>query len=259
MIGVEDRKVLSRKVEEIWDLAWGLAFKPYENLLSKPFGSVADLPLSNKSCNIGMAINPASSRSQHQMHIHVSLVPTPLRNLLVGRDKNYGTWTKVRIPITRRDQVEWPSAYARYFSLPSPKHGKKQAGPSMYRIFNQAFSMANRDWLYLQAWGIMIIPDEETIDLCKSDAPHPRGFYLLLASNNQLGSWNPYRGTPQANSLWQPGNILCNSFSTGAGAFWTLQECYGNSAIQAAAAAKAGDIDWSDKLVQLQLAQDGLL
>lgn len=202
VIGIEDPQVLTRRLEKIWDLAWKLAFDPYSQLpFTTPF-SVPDLPVANYSCRVGIALNPASARSQHQMHIHIARVPTPLRQLLVGREENYGHWTKVRIPVTKQNYSSWPIAYARYFSLEGGddddgddytykkgyRHrynyshddkmdngvaaglGSKYGGatsdrPSGYRIFNQAFNFARRSFLRLQAWGILIIPDEESIYL----------------------------------------------------------------------------------------------
>ena len=196
VIGIEDPQVLTPRLEHIWDLAWKLAFKPYSQLpFTAPF-SVPDLPVANHSCRIGIALNPASARSQHQMHIHIARIPTPLRQLFVGREENFGAWTKVRIPITRQTSAS-PIAYARYFSL-SRHHNdndndngdfdRQAAGgaafgygnnndaataagtfsgtrPSDYHIFRQAFHFARRSFLRLQAWGILIIPDEEPIYL----------------------------------------------------------------------------------------------
>lgn len=197
VIGVEDPQVLTRRLERIWDLAWKLAFDPYSQLPFTPPFSVPDLPVANYSCRVGIALNPASARSQHQMHIHIARVPTPLRQLLVGREENYGQWTKVRIPITRQNYSSWPIAYVRYFSLGGGDDDNNSDGdtykkkgyykrynysydnmdgggayggaasdrPSDYRIFNQAFNFARRSFLRLQAWGILIIPDEESIYL----------------------------------------------------------------------------------------------
>lgn len=218
--GVEDRQVLKTKLEKIWDLAWRAAYKPYEQLTSVPFRSVPDLPPSDTSCNIGIALNPASARSQHQMHIHIARVPSPVRQLLAGRATNYGTWKKVRIPITRKNEADWPLVYARYFTLPSSK-----AGPSKFDIFHKAFAFANADWLFLQAWGIMIIPDEEPINLLNEEAPLPRGFYLVLSTNNQYGSWNPFRGGSMENKDYEPEELLCNNWAYGGGEFWTREEC----------------------------------
>lgn len=219
VIGIEDPQVLTRRLEKIWDLAWKLAFDPYSQLpFTLPF-SVPDLPVANYSCRVGIALNPASARSQHQMHIHIARVPTPLRQLLVGREENYGQWTKVRIPVTKQNYSSWPIAYARYFSLEDGdddhggdymykkrgyRHrynyshdnnmdngeaaglGSKYGGatndhPSGYRIFNQAFNFARRSFLRLQAWGILIIPDEESIylrvSMCIVDGPNARTSY----------------------------------------------------------------------------------
>lgn len=320
VIGIEDRQVLTSKLENIWDLAWRLAYKPYQQLPFVSFGSVRDLPVSDTSCNIGIGLNPASARSQHQMHIHIARIPTTLRRLFVGRKDNFATWTKVRIPITRKpDEDDWPIAYVRYFSLTddhkedydggafggngrgygndanggafggngrgygdngdasgdafgrehnynnnngdafgssnnnnndgySNNHhhdyngnGQQQAGPSKYGIFHQAFSFANFDFLYLQAWGILIIPDEEPIDLRKKDANLPRGFYLVLSTNNKLGSWNPFRGSSKnENEYYEPELLLCTSWSAGDGGFWSKEECYGEAKKAMRYAAEAG-------------------
>ena len=144
---------VAARLEKIWDLIWHLAFKPYDKLPGVAFGSVAHLPPSTSSCNVGIALKPASARPMHQIHIHVATDPKPLRQLLVGRDRNYGTWTKVVIPITNQTQANWPSAYARYFALPFTHRGKKSVGPSMYRIFRQAFAFARRSWLYVGHHG----------------------------------------------------------------------------------------------------------
>lgn len=64
--GIEDPQVIyNRALEKIWNLAWRLAFTPYRELAFVPYGSVADLPVSDVSCNVGIALNPASARSQH--------------------------------------------------------------------------------------------------------------------------------------------------------------------------------------------------
>jgi hypothetical protein len=201
VIGVEDRKVLSRKLEKNWDLAWRLAFKPYELISpSLPFNSVPFLPpmrsLLDASSGadaslIGIGLNPASAHSMHQMHIHVARLPNPMRQLLRGRDGTFGTWTKVILPITNPDKSKikvLPTGYVRYFSLSMTK-----AGPSMYRIFHQAFAFAGRSWMYLQAWGIMIIPDEASIDLSNPNAPPP---WVLLGAflQQQLGFVEPFQG-----------------------------------------------------------------
>ena len=257
VIGIEDRQVLSGKMEEIWDLAWRLAFKPYAELSYVPAGSVADLPVSRTSCNIGLALNPASARSQHQLAINVARIPATVRRLFVGRRANYGTWTKVTIPITKQMPSEWPLAYARYFSLPSGA-----PGPSMYGIFHQAFSFAHFDWLFLQAWGIMIIPDEASIDLGKPNCPMPQGFYLVLSTNNRIGSWNPFSAgggpTPATgeNAHYDPELLLCTDYSTGAGNYWTRQECYGDNALMQRTAAAGATSRFTDKLVAQQVQQD---
>jgi len=352
VIGIEDRQVLTPKLENIWDLAWRLAYKPYQQLPFMPFGSVPDLPVSDTSCNIGLAINPASARSQHQMHIHIARIPTTLRRLFVGRKDNFGTWTKVHIPITRKpDEHEWPLAYVRYFSLADDDsgafgqngqgyggngdanggafgnngrgygndanggalgnngrgygndaiggafggehsynnnfgdtfgtnnnnnnnnnnngysnnddnnngNGQQQAGPSKYGIFHQAFSFANFDFLYLQAWGILIIPDEEPIDLRQKDAALPRGFYLVLSTNNALGSWNPHQGSSKKeNENFVPELLLCTSYSAGKGMFWSNEECYGEAKKAVRYAAEKGaDNRFEDLLVAQQLGQLG--
>lgn len=306
--GIEDRQVLTHKLENIWDLAWRLAYKPYQQLPFVPFGSVRDLPVSDTSCNIGIGLNSASARSQHQMHIHIARIPTTLRRLFVGRKDNFATWTKVRIPITRKpDERDWPIAYVRYFSLAGDdykedygggafggngrgyddyenggafgrndrsygdngdgnKHhesyngdGQQQAGPSKYGIFHQAFSFATFDFLYLQAWGILIIPDEEPIDLRKKNANLPRGFYLVLSTNNKLGSWNPFRGSSKKeNEYFEPELLLCTSYSAGDGMFWTREECYGEAPKAMRYAAEAGKSSrFTDFLMTQQLLQEG--
>lgn len=61
-----------KKLEQIWDVAWGLAYNPYSNLAGNvPFGSNHGMPSANYTCQIGIGLNRGSARSQHQMHIHV--------------------------------------------------------------------------------------------------------------------------------------------------------------------------------------------
>lgn len=286
VIGIEDRQVLSPALEHIWDLAWLLAFKPYQQLPFLPFGSEADLPVSVTSCNIGIALDPASTRSQHQLHLHIARIPSTLRRLFVGRFDNYATWTKLRVPITRKLESEWPIAYARYFDLSAASHGDlggldnagidpftttsnsgtarngspRMGGPGRYGIFHQAFSFANFDPLYMQAWGLLLIPDEEPIDLRDEHARLPRGFYLVLSTNNMLGTWNPFQNTTETqNDFFAPELLLCSSYSAGDGQFWTQEECYGQAPKAVRFAVQNGTYShFSDLLIAQQRSQDAL-
>ena len=72
----------------------------------------------------------------------------------------------------------------------------------------------------------MIIPVEEAIDLRSPKGRSlPRGFYLVLSTNNRFGTWNPYVATA-LNERYEPENLLCTAWSTGMGSFWTPEECF---------------------------------
>lgn len=208
------------------------------------------------------------------MHIHIARIPATLRRFLVGRSQNFAVWTKVHLPIMKQPQSSWPSAYVKYFSLSDSSYSdaagagvgagagaKGLGGPAAYRIFHQAFAMANFNLLYLQVWGIMIIPDEEPVNLRNN--PHagsPRGFYLVLSTNNRIGTWNPFEGTlggVAENENYQPELLLCTAYSAGAGNFWRPEECYDSSgAASLSVVAKGSATRFTDALITQQLAQD---
>lgn len=58
-----------------------------------------NLIIANHTCQIGIGLNPGSARSMHQMHIHVSRIPDPVRKTFQGRRKNFGKWTRTTIPV----------------------------------------------------------------------------------------------------------------------------------------------------------------
>lgn len=64
--------------------------------------------------------------------------------------------------------------------------------------------------------------------------PSPKGFYLILSTNNRLGSpsWNPYNSTASGggvNRFYIPEHLLCNSKSVGQGGYWKEGDCPLNS------------------------------
>ena len=103
------------------------------------------------------------------------------------------------------------------------------------------------------------MPDEEPIDLRRKDAALPRGFYLVLSTNNALGSWNPYQGSSKKeNENFVPELLLWTSYSAGDGRFWNKEECYGEAKKAVRYAAKKGGSNrFEDFLVAQQLSQLG--
>ena len=83
--GVED----TNRREHTWDAAWSV--RPgVANKLSQIVPAWTDTTSTLKT--LGVAINPATSRSRHQMHLHVGKVKLDLRRQLLGK---FTTLTKL--------------------------------------------------------------------------------------------------------------------------------------------------------------------
>jgi CDP-diacylglycerol pyrophosphatase len=95
--GIEDPQIVTAIKEKKSDYeyiikaAWDAAFQPKTALGPDAYNAVSNslvdasghvlghLPVSTYAANIGIGLNPATTRSQHQMHIHIALVPRPIR------------------------------------------------------------------------------------------------------------------------------------------------------------------------------------
>jgi len=88
-----------------------------------------------------------------------------------------------------------------------------RTGPTVSEIkpFHQVLNLAGNSHMDMQAWGIMLIPEEDLLP----NTPYPQGLYLLVgayggsSSGTSTTTWNPYPYNPK----WQPESLLCNSWS----------------------------------------------
>jgi len=87
-----------------------------------------------------------------------------------------------------------------------------RTGPTVSEIkpFHQVLNLAGNSHMDMQAWGIMLIPEEDLLP----NTPYPQGLYLLVgayggsSSGTSTTTWNPYPYNPK----WQPESLLCNSW-----------------------------------------------
>lgn len=91
VIGVEDKINRETQTHNYWLCAWLAATK-----LIKPKIHHAE--------HIGLAANPPTHRTQHQLHIHIGRLPKDLRDTLkLSNIARYPEWTKIRIERVRKD------------------------------------------------------------------------------------------------------------------------------------------------------------
>jgi CDP-diacylglycerol pyrophosphatase len=146
VIGVEDWK--NRGKHNYWKLAWDAA--------KHGTGDIKHLKTTKR---LALAINPATKRSQHQLHIHIGRLPKQLRNKLNKHDDN---WHK--ITISSKD------GYAKFFKGVFP------------RVFHQVSKKVLET--NMKHYGIIVA---ESYDKKKP------GFYIVYCKNTFVeGALNYY-------------------------------------------------------------------
>lgn len=102
VIGIEDRR--RRDAHPYWEDAWYAA----RHLTRPEFSQAPDA--------IGLAMNPASRRGQHQLHIHIGKLPSAMRQAMNASIGTSTKWVDVRVP----GDHTYKGRYVATLSNPSP-------------------------------------------------------------------------------------------------------------------------------------------
>lgn len=159
-IGVEDRK--HRDIYSYWDAARHTGLKIRQPKLNDYW--------------LGLAINPATVRGQHQLHIHSGRLSRPMRAALDKQDKTLNKWTSVTLT-GARSTTTYSVTYMPRIS---------QAGPGYVFANASPFERVSKEF------GESKMPFNGIIVAASNDN---KGFFILAAENHFTEGELDYAGS----------------------------------------------------------------